>query len=439
MNSLTIKTWREMRDQIKTLNQPVAEIIDQLPKVDQFKLLHLRYHFGQDIIDRDHFGMPFQGGLYHCQDKRLPKQIRDLLAYQWRVLPFGLTLRNTLEAFVELPTHTIPFKLYQPGQFFSLLSTLGGTQPVLSESLSTVAGCRSLITLPQIAHTQYQERITKRLRLKQNFAPKHFLEQWEFFKAVSDARQAQHHWHTELVCFGREFIEAIEAHPLVKSQLLMSVWQNTSSIRHQAVYDLVWSAFLEENLSLSTRNSVAVVETARYILSVLLGVSPAYVPAVSDSGGPVDSLTRVILDIYRIRYYLPVFMQLQYYDGQQPLYYSLQKPTFMHAMGARRQSSKQAIHDLKRIKKILGSFKEQVLGDQLPISIKNSLLFQRLEHNTFEYYHPKAGELFNSDIQSLLQQDPRFLQIQAKYRHYHKLALPDTSPFFHGCIKISPC
>lgn len=440
MASMQIKTWRDVREQVIALNPEIGHTIDDIEGVERFKVLQARYHFGQELVDHGQFYLPFQGKLHQHHDPVLPQQVRDMLAYQWQVMPFGMMMRNTVETFIELPTHIIPFRLYYPGRLFSLLTIFEEAEqsPVLAKSFSTVAGCRSLITLPQIAHSQYQDRVTKRLNLSDKYMPKQFSDQWRFFKAVSDARQAQHDWSCDLIFFGREFIEAIEKTPTLKNKLLMSIWRGTAFARHQYIYDLVWSAFIEENLSLATRNSLSVMETVRYLLRVILNASPAYVPSTQDAAGPIDSLTKVLVDIYRIRYYLPVFMQLQHYDGQQPLYYSLQKPTFMHAIPTNRQSTKQTINDLKQVKQTLDMFKAQVLEDALPISVKNTLLYARLQNVNFDYYHPKADDGIITDVPSLLQQDPRFHEVQHHYRHYNKLALPDTSLFFHGCIKVSP-
>ena len=440
MSSIGIKTWRDVCSQVSRLNPSMSKVLNQIKGVNRFKVLQVRYHFGQNIVDHGQFNLPFQSQLYTYQDEVIPQQVRDMLDYHWQVLPFGMMIHNTVETFIELPTQTIPFYLHHPGHVFSLLNIFENAEEslVMTDTFSMAAGCRSLITLPQIAHSQYQSRVAKRLNLSQQFIPKHFSEQWSFFKAISQARQEQHGWSCELIFFGREFIEAIDNIPLLKNQLLVGAWHSTILTRNQYVYDLLWSSFLEKNQLLVTRNSVSAMETVNYLLRVILNISPAYAPATLDEVGPIDVLSRVLLDIYRIRYYLPVFMQLQHYNGQSPLYYSLRKPACMRAMSTKGQSARQTMNDLKHIKHTLTLFKEQVLNHQLPISANNSLLYKRLQEVEFEYYHPKAGGSIETNIPQLLSQDKRFSDIKYRYRHYNTLSLPDTSTFFHGCIKITP-
>lgn len=442
MAGIHIKLWRDVRKQVVSLNPQFGGLLDEVDGVENFKVLQVQYHFGQHIIQDGRFKLPFQGEMCDYQDAVIPQQVREMFDYTWQVMPLSMVVCNTIEAFITLATHINPMKLYHPGQLFASLDMfdINNESSIMADIFSIVAGCRSLITLPQIAHAQYQERVTKRLRLPQRFNPKHFSEQWQFFKSVAQARQAQHGWCCEMLFFSKEFVDAIKNSPEIKLRLLIDTWRNMPFTRHQYNDDLLWDVFAERNLSLSMRNHSLVIESVRYLLRVMVNASPAYAPATLETVGPLDSLTKVLLNIYRIRYYLPVFMQLQHYDMHQPLYYSLQNPGIMSTTAIRHHSTKQAINDLKKIKYILSLFKEQVLSQDLPIPVENTLLYKRLQSTTFEYFHPKADEDILTDIDNeLFAKDLRFSVMRDRYNIcYKKLNLPNTSQFFHGCIRITP-
>ena len=434
-----IQPWSAIKEKVLQLNPFIAKEINSVAGVDDFPVIIARYSFGSQIVKQGQFHLQQQDRCLALDHPAISDEVRGLLDYYWRVMPFGMMLHNSVETHIELPTQIIPYRLYQPGRTFSLLSIFEreDCSHIVPESYSTTAGSRSLITLPQIAHQQYHKRLSKRLQLGTIFNPRTFAEQWELFQNMSQSKQFQHPWHADIVFFSRHFIEAFDHHPALKNTLLQSIWQGTAFMRNQTTYDLVWSTFIEENLSLALKNSLAVMETVRYLLRIIMQANPAYAPCIDNTGGPIEGFAKALLDIYRIRFYLPVFMQPQHYDGTQPVYYSLQKPFFLHAIPAKNNTS-QTINIMKQVKNTFEAFRAQILQDQLPFSLKGTLLYQRLQETEVTFYHPKGGPELQEDVAMIFNDDPRFSKIQQQFRHYNHLELPDSSMFFHGCIRVRP-
>ena len=434
-----IKPWSAVKKTALTLNPFIAKAINSVSGVDDFPVIVARYSFGSQIVKNGQFHLQEQDRCLPLEHPAISDEVRNLLDYYWQVMPFGMILHNSVETHIELPTQIIPYRLYQPGRTFSLLSIFKREEcsHIIPRSYSTTAGSRSLITLPQIAHQQYHKRLSKRLQLPQFYNPRAFSEQWDLFKAISQSRQFQYPWHADIIFFSRYFIEAFDHNPALKNTLLQSIWQGTAFMRNQTTYDLIWSTFIEENLSLALKNSLAVMETVRYLLRIIMQANAAYAPCDNDIAGPIEGFSKALLDIYRIRFYLPVFMQPQHYDGTQPVYYSLQKPFFLHAIPAKNTAS-QTINIMKQVQDTFEAFKQQILQDQLPFSLEDTLLYHRLQETEVTFYHPKGGPELEEDTASIFNEDPRFNTIQKQFRHYNHLDLPDSSMFFHGCVRVRP-
>ena len=438
-DTLTIHTWRDIKDTIIKLNPFIGNSINQVSGVDNFPVITIRYPFGATIVNRGKFHVQLEQDNIPLSDDNTPSELKDLLDYHWQVMPFGMMLENSIETYHDFPSHIIPYRLYDPGRTFSLLSIFNnnGCSHLLPHSYSSIAGCRSLITLPQLAHKQYHQRLSKRLELDTLYIAKNFAEQWPLLKAMSNSEHFTYPWHAKMVFFSKDFISTMNNHPELKNKLLQSIWQSTAFARNQGMYDLVWSSFIESHLPLAIKNNLIVMETVRYLLNVLMQARPAYVPVVDNLAGPVHGFSKMLLDVYRIRFYLPAFMKIAHYDGQTPIYYSLQKPCFVSAM-SHKSSDSQTIKMLKQIKETFELFKACVLDDSLPFSLQNTLLHQKLQDTNLTFYHPKGGDELCQDIDSLFKEDPRFDDIKKTYCHYQQLSLPDSSMFFHGCIRLAP-
>lgn len=439
--TVTIKTWKEVKQKIISLNPSIGKEIDSIPGVDDFKIIQAQYPFGAPIERRGLFHLNFDGDIINYKNSAIPHEIRDLLDYDWLGMPFGIVTHNTFESHFDMPSHVIPFRLLQPGFTFSLLSIFdkkGATNNIVGAQSAT-AGCRSLITLPSIAHFQYNERLAKKFHLDEILCPKSLADQWRLFTSVANAKSFRSQWHTELVFFEKRFVEALETQHKLKADLLSYVWYATGYARHSDLYDLTFSSFTEDCLTLSTKNSDAVIETVKHVLKIGLKVACGFTPSTTEMAGPISGLTKALLDVYRIRFYLPLFMQIGNYDGNKPIYYSLQRHTFVHTIPQKSASNNKTIKELGEIKRIIDQYKDYILNHKSPFSLKSTALYKMLKDVEFDFFHPQGeSEGLNPDIQSICDEDKRFMKLINKFPIDKDLKFPEKSIFFNGCIRLRP-
>jgi len=237
--------------------------------------------------------------------------------------------------------------------------------------------------------------------------------------------------------FSKPFIDRIEQNYRLKSYLLQAAWNYTAYARTEAKYDMLWNVFVHENLALSTRNSTFIIETAKHVMKLILNRAPGFTPAKSNIAGPIVELSNIITNIYKIRHHIPVFMQLQNYDGINPIYYSLHFHTFFHPL-PKKKGSNQTIKELGAIKSIIDLFIERMNKNELLASLQDTHLYNMLNKVEIDYFHPQAKQDFVTNFSRLEEDDPRFLEHVKGVIPRAGLGFPETANFFKGCIRIKP-
>lgn len=439
--TVEITTWKKVKQKIISLNPLIGSEMDKIPGVDGFKVIRVEYPFGAPIIRKGLFHLNIDGDYINYKNSAIPHEIRDLLNYNWLGIPFGMVTHNTFEAHIDVPSHVIPLRLLQAGNTFSLLTIFEhkGASHHIVGAQSATSGCRSLITLPSIGHQQYNERLAKRYHLEEPIVPKDLFQQWRLFNELANSRSFRSQWNSELIFFSHDFYESLDKQLGLKNNLLSYAWQANAFQRNYNMYELLFSSFVEECLSLSTRNSASVIETVKHLIKLALRQVPGFAPATTEIAGPVTGFTKALLDVYRIRFYLPIFMQLAPYDGNKPIYYSLHKHTFLHTIPQNGNSNNKTIKEMAAIKSIIEEFRNYVLGHKSPFSLKSTALYKMLKEVEFEFYHPHGKEAgLNHDIESIAKEDKRFMKLISKLPIEKDLKFPVKSIFFNGCIRVRP-
>ena len=348
-------------------------------------------------------------------------------------------MQGVLEADIDLPSHLIPLSILKPGSFFNLNSVFQHHvhSHYVRDAYTYTAGSRSLVILPKISHEQYNERLTRSFSINPDvLCPKTFLDQWALFKELVNAAEFNSSWHTELIVFSKESINIIQNDPLIQSALLKKERQDTDFHTNQLMYDLVWSIF-SDTLSSGIKNGPFIVETVKHLIKLAMAEVPGYIPAANSLQAPMPELIDVFLNTYRIRYYLPIFMELDYFNHQDPIYYSLQKHTFLCHI-PQKNNANRTIDELNAIRELILSFTEHVLENKLPISLENTLLYKTLQDVEFDFFHPQGGEPLNTNIESIPEEDPRFTTLTENIALDKSVVFPKHSLFFNGCIRIRP-
>jgi hypothetical protein len=436
---MEIVLWPEIREKILAVSPDIGQVIEQYPAKERLKFVRARFPYGADIEKVDELWFTVDGKSVNYKSDKVSNEIKQLLDYPWSGVPVSIMTHNTIESFIQLPSHIIPLRVISPGTIFSLNSIFDSNQisHVMHSAYSSTSGARSLLMLPKISHGQYNERLAKTYHIDSKYlCPKTFSQQWDLFNALSDSSDFDADWYSEIIIFSKEAISLLSNLPDLKYTLFKRIWDYTAFARNQAMYDLVWSIFTE-NLPPSVKNTPFIIETVKHLIKLAMREAPGFAPATDDTAGPIRALTDAFLNVYRIRYYLPIFMRPQYYDGINPIYYSLHKHTFFHPI-PQRSNANRTIDEMIIIKKLVLSFKDHVLENKFPFPLNDTILYETLNSVEFEFYHPQGGEGLSREISSISKEDARFTKLVNDLVIEKDLEFPDHSIFFNGCIRIRP-
>ncbi len=437
--TLKIVTWQQIKKKIAKLNPLLAQQINKIKGVDTFKLLQVRYSFGEKIIDRGEFRISFHGENLPINHPRIPKEIRSILNYHWKASPLGIVSHNSIESYINHSSHIIPYRLLLPGKVFSILSIFDTLK--FSDSApklrSTSSGSRSLIFLPKITHQESHARLAIRYKTLQKQYPKKTHEHWEFFKRLAQAEEKIFtEWYSEVLFFGKDFLSCPTKTESFRHFLLNSVWMQESFRRNEGLYDFIISALLTK-MPASLRKDPEIFYHFKHIIKIALREAPGFIPASNDVAAPIKELGNIMLNYYRLRFHYPVFLQLAHYDGKAPVYYSLQHPMYLYEIPKGRREMQFTINKLKKIKRLFILFRDFVLSGKFEHNIEDTLLYQMLKYTDFDFFHPKDPSLSGS-TEKMVSFDKRFWLLINRYWKNRKLSFPYHAIFLNGVIRIKP-
>lgn len=436
--TLQIVSWKEIKHKIFHLNPLLCREFDKFRGINKFKVILAKYPFADEILVKGKFRLHIDGENISYKNHLISDHLKNLLDYHWRTLPFGMVTHNTIESHIDHSTHIMPFMLLRPGKTFALLSMFDKHEysNLISGLYSTTSGCRSLILLPKICHQQSNERLTKHYLIEKHLSPQNLSEHWLLLKELSQSTHFHTNWYSEVIFFSKEFIDAIEKTPTLSFMLLQNVWEAMSFNRNLVTHDFIWSIFLQD-LPLSLKHDPLIIETVKHLILIAMKEVPGYAPADSNLPGPISDFTRAFLDIYKLRFHLPIFMQLEHYNGSDAIYYTLQKHTFFHEI-PEQAKSRQTINDLIKIKSVLLQFRDYILKNKFEHSLEKTILYKTMKDTEFDFFHPKADQELISNIGSIAKDDKRFYKLPYKGKVKEDLSFPTGALFFHGCIRIRP-
>jgi len=438
MNSLEIKTWKDVKKDIQVLSPSLANTINHVKGSESFKVLKVRYKFGEKIISKGKYHINIDGKNQLYQEKSVPREVYNILNYHWMTIPFGIVTHNSTESYINHSSHIVPLWALLPGKTFSLLSIFDKSDYtfLIPGLYSMQSGCRSLLMLPKISHKASNQKLKTKFNINRSLCPKNLADQWFLFKEITDSIFFKTNWYSELTLFSNEFIEGIHDTLELRYHLLYDIWEQNSFDRNKFAYEFIWSIF-EKELHLSVKHDPIVMETIKQILLIAMRQAPGFVPADSNIAGPITELIDIFLNCYKIRYHLPVFMRLGSYDGMNPIYYSLQKHTFIHEL-SQKAIAKLTVNELTRIKKVLLLFKDYVLNNKFEHSLEKTQLLKTLAEVDFDFFHPSGDGNINHNISELIDSDKRFSNLPYDGIMKPNLSMSEHSYFFNGCIRIKP-
>ena len=440
MNNIHIDLvhWQDVKVQVTTLNPELAALIENVPGINTIKFIMAKFPYGTSLLHHKVSFWDLEKNPLFQGKSAVTKDLSKLLDFSWQITPPGIVLENTMELYINMKSHTIPLRVIKPGELLALHTFFEheAVCNIIENAYSLMAGSRSLFLLPKISHKLYNQRLCNRYGINKHLVPKSFFEHFDLFNEICQSDRFKSHWGVSELLFTKDFVDHLSKVPQLKDELVQHYMRNNVFARNQELYDLVWSVFVQ-SLPLGVRNTPFIVQTAKHLVKLVLRVVPGYVPVTDNMCGPMTELTRVFLNVYNIRYYLPIFMTPALYDGVNPVYYSLHKHTYFYPMDKKSNVSR-TINELSIIQSVMAQFKDFIYQEKSPFPLKGSSLYRRLKLVDFEFFHPHAGEGINQDIDDLVAEDPRFMALIDKFNVKKNLRFPDRSMFFNGCIKLKP-
>jgi len=434
-DNISLVPWKSIRENVTKTNF-IGGILKGIKGADDLNIILAKYPYGDYVINKGEFCINLDNENIGYNNPKFPKALKKEFDYYWRSIPCGIVAKNSLESHINHSTHIVPFRLQPEGMSLSLLNIFDkqAYSDFVTALYSTTSGCRSLILLPKMAHKESLERMKRKLKIENQITPNGFLNQWEFFKSIVKGLNFKTDWKAEIVLFPKKFMQLIEDDPNIKYQLLHTMWNYTSYRRNILTHDFIWSIFLE-TLPASLKHDVRIIQAVKHLILVAMQEMPGYSPAYTNIPAPITELTKVFIEDYRIRFNLPIFMQLAIYDAIHPIYYSIQNHTYFHEIPST-SNSIQTINELDKIQKVLTKYKNYILNKNLEHSLDGTRIKKTIEETEFDFYHPKGKNKIKTDIEKMLKEDKRFLNLPYEAIINRTLSLPTHSLFFHGCIRI---
>lgn len=438
MNSLKQISWKDIRERISHIAPRLVGLIDALNPDDSFHLYLATYSFGQLIGDEKHLYYPIDehGKLGTITD--LSEQIKTDLAYAGNSIPMGMVLENSTELFIDDFGLCLPVKLLLPGTFFGLLRELekqGSFHP--SGLLKMSSGARSLFVVPSIADAVRYANLQRDYRIKTK-SPNNLQDQHALFTELYNraSSSGENTWSSTLLYFSRKWVEKMQNDNVwkeLKLYLLEDEWRNNHFHINQSFFELIFS-LTQAKKNLKPNPYLA--DTTRYLLSVAVGSSPAFVAASNESAAPIKLFQQILLDSYGLKH-SPLFMHPGYMkvlsdSSQQNVYYSLNYPITLSFSPKSRKVGR-VITDLRELKHITTKFFDDLKGEGS--MCKNTLAYKMINAVDIDYFHSKPDTHDEVLLSAALPEHDKWLC--KNFVNNEAMPFADNGAFFRACVKVS--
>jgi len=426
--------WSDIRQQIQSINPEFTNIIDEISPDDTFKLYKAKYRYGVEIIKNGVLQLPNQQGqtaAITCAST--DKELKDELSYNLNTNPVSMILKNSVEIFLTHKNHTLSlYGLVKPGGIISTWMVLGGDIESHGPAFlwDMTSGARSFFMLSKISNQSGDRRLRKAFSLTAE-KPKLLIDHWNMFREIAQHPDFSQPWDTEILFFGKKWFQHLDDPAFIKLQqyLFKRAWQGSDFARNQFIWNFVYST-IQRQKKIKTDPYIA--ETVKHLFAMASGASSGFAPSINNLGAPVQGLTEVYNDIYRLKEYQPIFMEPYIFghrDIDRPVYYSLEYPSTME-FSSRSRDDKNKIQDLIYIKSLVNKYIDALSDNHL--NLKTTPIGKLSDLANFSYFHSSEGYHAIEDSRLILSQDRCFNNDANDAR-----PLPINSSFLRGCVRIN--
>jgi hypothetical protein len=430
------KTWNVIREEVKPVNSELTEIIDEINPDKTHTFFKIIAPYGSEFLKNTKLWLPDSTGSRLIPLEEQNSHIKESLSYNEGSNPVSITLKNSLELFLELEDRVIPYSLVTPGKIL-------GTWKIMEDSPShcpatfiwgLTAGARSVFMLPKIAETACYKKLKAKFGVSID-KPRNLRENWQTFNTIINNAETTDTWNTELLFFNNKWFEHKQdkAWARFNYYLVNEALKNSSYWRNQYIWELIFST-IQKNQHIKT--SLYNAQIAKHLLAISTGAVLGFQPAIDDSLAPINLLQEIFIADYGLKNYLPIIMQpaiFDLYDNKSPpVYYSLQYPTsFEFALKSNEQAT--TLTGLHEVKVLLKKYLDEIKGNKL--NVVNTPLYKAAQEVTFDFFHSNTS--IHKDIKKsecLPLEDNFFMQSAKKHKNRK---FPHSSNFVNGCVRIA--
>lgn len=439
-NTASIKQvkWEEVRKRVQSVNPVLCAAIDELdPK---FPLFLAKYPFGKILFEKGKMQLPSTRGTVEPIDSSaiLPSISSNL---RRRSVPMSLMLKNTGEVFYEMPSRVISLNIFRPGDIFGLWENLDPQQTYYVKWIWKVAsGARSVYMLPKITEAISHKELQKKYGVRSH-TPRSLLDHYQIFTEIANSKNFSQEWHSELLLFSDQWMDAAVKDPAWKSfynMVLQDGWNQSLYWRNKVTFDIVWEIFTDQLIKHNIKPNPYFVAIIKHLVLVGAGVLPAYA-AAGDSciSAPVSGLQEAYLNDYKLKEYIPTIFIPHIFSQRDgfPAYYSLQQPSLLEtALTYRNVQSIYAA--MPEIISLLDNFTNEALQGE--IKSENTPIDKFPREVVCDYFHSDApldnnrGRVRHTS--EMPEEDARLLVFPKGHRQ-RKFAA--TGHLIRGCVRFA--
>lgn len=429
--------WKDVRESVTKTTPVLAKIIDKLSPDKNYPLFDCYYPFGKKIVDKGTLQLPTQDGKVSPVDAPdVSREIKNHLSR--RSVPVALVLKNMGEVFYEMPDRLISLNIFNPGTIFGLWEHL---DPALSHYVKRIwsvsSGAHSLHLAPKITDAASHKELKKKYGLRSNL-PKSLLDHGKIFAEIANSQAFDQEWNCQVLFFSDRWIESAIQDPAWKdfyNYLLQEAWDQSQYWRNKVTFDIIWELFTRKIIDQNMRANPYFVAIIKHLVLAGIGVLPVSAAAdQSDTVGPISGLQKVYIEDYKLRDYIPTFMQPHTFslNDDIPVYYSLQMPILLETPLTSRYAPS-ILSIMPEIMALMDAFRSEILQEEF--KAENTPIEIFAKRVLCEYFHSDAdGSLGIWPTGTLPKQDKRLLSLPKELNHR---VFAENGHYFRGCIRLS--
>lgn len=426
---MTKLLWREARELVLPVNPALVDEIDELDPSDEYHLYHVRYPYGELVVDQSSVTLPTSEGMFlPFQSSEHTESIRDDLGYA-PVIPACVILQNSVELFCEMDDRIKTIFVAPEGSVVGLFPAMRLDSALdRNNALYMTSGVRSMFMIAPIGDNIAHNRLMRTYDIHST-APKKLLDQWQIFKEICETTEVD--WNVEVLYFSKKWFENTTDRnwKIFRHFLFESAWP---TVLRESYYQFNELFLSQVQTACNLRADPHLINTAHHLIYLSSGVTPGYTVLHDEKHAPLNLLQDIYLTDYRLGF-APVIMGPSYFGGEAPVYYSLEVPTNIQStIRSRKRITR--IEELREVRRTMTAMHREILRNRLELEDKPNSILNAAKTTQFSYFHTDGEE--GSPIKpavSTLEVDQNMNNTVQK----SQVDLCDTNRFFWGCISVT--